>query len=432
MKRTWPTARALLLLPAVLAAPGAQAEGEKPTGWALQGLPIVGYNSDEGFGLGVKLLLLDRADGTYEPYRYSIWLQLFQTTGGISSHVLDFDAPNAFGTEWRLGGRLRYGFDKFAPYYGLGNTTEYQPELSDCDDRVALQANPDLCPGNPEFRGLRYYTYQLGTFPEIELNVRRALFGPWKIFAGYRFRLNELRAHYTGEDLGQTGDSRLIEDARGGLLTGLDGSVVDPVSVRLSEVVLAVQFDLRDQETSATDGMFHELAARVGSRFIGSQYDYWGVTVHLRYYRSIPFMERPPVLAFRLLGDVLGGEVPVFRLPTFGGLNGKDGLGGSTSIRGILKNRIQGAVKLLGNAELRWIPFAFEVWKQRFELGGVAFFDTGRVWSDLRFLDGGGLSSGVGGGLRVVWNREFVVRVDYGVGLSDPTRGFYIEFHQMF
>ena len=407
-------------------------EKQRPTGWALQGLPVVNYDSDEGFGFGGLLLLVDRADGTYEPYRYLISLQLFQTTGGISSHILKVDAPNAFGTRWRLGGRLRYGYDKFAPYYGLGNTAPYQPELWECDDRDALKVDPDVCPGNPAFRGLRYASYQLGTFPEIELDVRRTLAGPWKLYFGYRFRRNEVRAHYSAEDLGQAGDSRLVEDARAGLLTGYDGTAPDPVAFQLSELVLGIQFDQRDQEASPADGMFHELSTRVASRFIGSRFDYGGATLHLRFWKSIPIFSRPPVIGLRLLADALGGEVPISRLSSFGGLNGKEGLGGSNSIRGILKNRKQGAVKVLGNVELRWLPIAFEAWKQRFQFGAAAFGDAGRVWSDLRFQDGGGLSAGVGGGLRMTWNREFVFRVDYGVGLTDPTRGLYLEFNQMF
>jgi hypothetical protein len=37
-----------------------------------------------------------------------------------------------------------------------------------------------------------------------------------------------------------------------------------------------------------------------------------------------------------------------------------------------------------------------------------------------------------GGGLRVVWNDVFVIRADYGVGITDPTTGFYLELGQIF
>lgn len=431
---------ALLALAALSSAPARAQEAQpqpepparKPTGWALQGLPIVNYDSDEGFGFGGLLMLVDRADGTWEPYRYLISLQLFQTTGGISSHILKVDAPNAFGTGWRLGGRLRYGYDKFAPYYGLGNQSQYQPELWECADREALKSNPDVCPGNPAFRGLRYNSYQLGTFPELELDVRRTLAGPWKLYAGYRFRVNQIRAFYSAEDLGQTGDSILVEDAKAGRLTGYDATSTDPVSFQLSELVLGIQFDSRDQEASPGAGMFHEISGRVASRYIGSRYDYWGATLHLRAWQTIPISSRPPVIGLRVLADAQGGEVPLSRLQFFGGLNGKEGLGGSNSIRGLLKNRIQGAVKVLSNLELRWLPIAFEVAKQRFQFGGAAYLDAGRSWSDIRLQDGGGLSAGAGGGLRMTWNREFVFRVDYGVGLTEPTHGLYLEFNQMF
>ena len=55
-------------------------------------------------------------------------------------------------------------------------------------DRDALGSNPDLCPGNPDFRGAHYYAFDQRTFPSVMLHVRRSLSGPWQVAAGYRFR----------------------------------------------------------------------------------------------------------------------------------------------------------------------------------------------------------------------------------------------------
>ena len=58
--------------------------------------------------------------------------------------------------------------------------------------------------------------------------------------------------------------------------------------------------------------------------------------------------------------------------------------------------------------------------------------DAGRVWSDLGLSDGGGMTVSSGGGLRLLWNQVMVVRADYGVGITEPTQGFYLEMGHAF
>ncbi len=430
----------LLLLPAVAAgqgeAPSVEPEPSRPrpTGWAVQGLPLLNYNVDEGLGYGAMVMLVDRADGSYSPYRYSIVLQFFQTTRQIAAHRLSIDAPNVFGSPWRVGVDLSYAQNRLAPYYGLGNTSEYVSGFDSCADREALASNPDACPGNADFRGLRYYTYDIRGRPRVGLNVRRTLSGPFRLYLGYRLRMEQLRLRYPAEELGQSGDSRLMEDLDAGQLALPEsGSLAEEVlSWRTSELRAGVQYDSRDIEASPTSGMYHELSVRGGLGLLGSQSNYHGATLHTRlYHRVVPGYDRL-VAAWRGIVDVLGGEVPFFIMPSFGGLDGMDGLGGVFSARGLLKNRFQGPAKLLLNGELRWMPVSTTVLGQAFDFSLVGFVDSGRVWSNLDLRDGGGLNTAAGGGLRIAWNREFVVRMDYGLGITAPTTGFYLEFGQIF
>jgi outer membrane protein assembly factor BamA len=396
-------------------------------------VPIINFNTDEGFGYGALVMLVDRADGSYSPYRASLFAQFFQTTRNIASHKLTLDLPRFLQSEWRVGLTLNYYRSRFTPYYGLGNTSEYIEAYSSCEDREALATNPDVCPGNERFRGLRYYTFDVRGLPRIILNVRRELSEPFKLFLGYRFRGNRLWTRYSAEDLGQSGQSRLAEDLAAGRFAPTEGSQGTVMrSERTSEVTAGLQYDTRDQEASPTSGMFHEVAVRGAAGPIGSQLDYWGATLHARAWTPVvPGYERL-VAAGRVHFDVLGGEVPVTLLPDFGGLEGGDGIGGVFSARGILKRRFIGPVKLLLNAELRWTPLSLHPGGQDFDFSLVGFLDSGRVWSNLRFSEGGGLTTSAGGGLHIAWNREFVIRADYGLGLTEPTTGFYLEFGQMF
>jgi outer membrane protein assembly factor BamA len=401
-------------------------------GWDFQGVPILNFNTDDGAGYGALVMLVDRADGTYEPYRYSVLLQFFQTTRQVAAHIVNIDAPRFLQSQWRMGVDFAYLRTRFSPYYGLGNTAEHITPFTDCEDRDALKTNPDVCPGNPEFRGLRYYTYDEESLPRVRLNARRQLADEWQLFLGYRLRINRLRLRYSAEDLGQSGDSKLLEDAAAGVFGQYEGGLPDRLTERSSELLVGVQYDTRDIETSPTSGMFHEVALRAGLTPLGSQFNYWGGTLHARFFHPVVPGYRRLVMSWRGLFDAMGGDVPISLLPIYGGLDGRDGHGGVYSARGILSHRYQGPVKLLLNGELRWVPLSIEPGGQQFDFTLAGFVDSGRVWKDLKFAEGGGLKTSVGGGLRIAWNREFVIRMDYGVGITEPTTGFYLDFGHIF
>jgi hypothetical protein len=403
------------------------------TGWRVQGLPLINFNSDEGVGYGARVLLVDSGDGTQKPYRHSVMAQFFQTTRGVAAHRFVVDAPGFLESPWRLGLELALLNDRFSPYFGQGGAAVYTRDFASCEDREALEQDPNVCPGNAAFRGLRYYSYEQRTFPSIAFNARRSLQGPFQLALGYRFRLTQVNPRYGVEDLGQAGASRLEEDARAGLLTGWDGSEGGAATFRTAEVMAGLLYDTRDNEPAPVRGMFHELAARGAMEATGSAYRYWGATANLRFYHPL-FTDRL-VAALRLSADVMGGDVPFVLLSSFGGVewrNGWGGIGGVYTARGILKNRLQGKVKTLANGELRWKFLSAEPFDQRLDLTLVSFLDVGQVWTDLRFEDAGLARYSGGGGLRIAWEENFIVRLDYGVSPPDGTTGFYLDFNHLF
>jgi hypothetical protein len=423
-----------LFLGLALAANGEEpqpARVEPETGWSPQGLPLFSYSTDEGFGYGLRVLLVDHGTGEVQPYRYAITAQFYQTTKRIASHRLSLDAPRFLGSLNRIEMEAGWEIYKFFPYYGLGNSSTYQEQLDTCGNRDSLAVDPNVCPGNPAFKGLRYYRYNQETLPRIKLNLRRDLSGYWKLFAGYRFRLTRISPLYGSDDLGQQGTSQLILDAQAGKLTGFDGA--DPSQVfrrRTAELAGGLVYDGRDNEPAPTEGMFHELSLRGGLRPLGGQFNYWGANANLRFYHWLFPGYRHLVAALRVLFDVAGGEVPFFLLATTGGLSGPDGVGGDSTVRGLLADRLQGKVKALTNAELRWRFFSVP----HFEFGVVAALDAGRVWAELGKPDSGPIRAGAAAGLRIAWNRNFVIRFDYGFGISEPYAdgNIYLTFDEMF
>jgi hypothetical protein len=412
--------------------PRAEAPAEPRSGWRFAGLPLLNFNSDEGFGYGLRVLLVDPGDGSLKPYRTSVMAQFFQTTNGVAAHRLSTDALRFLGSAWRVGLDLSLINDRFAPYYGIAGASDYDADFNTCDDRDALDVSLDACPGNPEFRGLRYYSYEQRILPSVALNTRRSVKGPWQVALGYRFRLTRVKTRYDVEDRGQRRDSRLEEDARRGLLTGLEGGPRSD-TFRTAELTAGLLLDLRDNEPAPVRGMFHELAARGAAQATGSAFRYWGTTLNLRFYH--PVVSERLVAALRLMGDVLGGDVPFYLLNAFGGVEWRDGwsgIGGVFTGRGILKNRVQGKVKALVNGELRWLFLSSSPWNQKVDLTAVAFLDAGRSWADLDFRDDGLARYAGGGGLRIAWADNFIVRMDYGVSPGDGTSGFYLDFNHLF
>lgn len=417
--------------PPVQPLPGpAEAAEPAPSGWDPLFIPLAGFDTDQGVGYGLRAMLIWK--GPVKPYRLALIGQFFQTTREVAIHRIIVDAPEVFGSKWRAGLDFSYRADRFSPYYGLGNDSVYDQELDACAARAALAEDPDTCPDNPRFRGLRYYVYDKRTLPRISLTLRRELSGPWKTFGAYRFNLTTIRTEYP-QDLGQRTDSRLVEDAKAGLLTGYDGASKAPFQLRTGELTAGLIFDSRDHEPAPMSGMFNELSLRGGTPLLGSQFSYWGVNTHLRIYnRLIPGYDRL-VGAARVLFDVMGGEVPFNMLASFGGVSGgEEGVGGITTVRGIFKNRYQGRQKLAFSTELRWRFAETQLFGQDLDFTTVLGVDGGHAWRELGFQGGGRPHLSGAGGLRIAWNRFMIIRFDYARALTESSQGWYIDFDHTF
>src|SRR3569623_3196024 len=88
-------ARADKLAPAALA--------RKNEGGYFTGLPLAAYSPDLGFGGGARVYYYwdgHRDDPLFAttPYLYRVFLQAFESTGGVQIHWLGIDAPKLAGT----------------------------------------------------------------------------------------------------------------------------------------------------------------------------------------------------------------------------------------------------------------------------------------------------------------------------------------------
>lgn len=403
------------------------------TGYRWLPIPQVNFNSDTGLGYGLRFEVFNYGHRQKKPYESYLRVQFYRTNRGIDAHRILFDLPWIRGSRWRVNGGVHIQSELNAPWYGVGQDSEYVADHNTCADRDALKIDPDVCPDNPDFRGLYYYSYRSFT-PRTEVILRYKYNGPWQFFGGHRLRFGKFNTHYQSEDLGQSGDSRLLEDlAAGEPIVGLtvraDGSVA---LSRLAEVQLGFAYDTRDHEPSPTAGSWHEVSVRLGSPLFGGQFWYWGLTANARHYRALDRKKRL-VLGLRTVFDAAGGDVPFYHLSRVGGMMSFDALGGYGSVRGLSRNRYVGKVKLVANGELRIRAWTFFVRDHRIDLGAMVGIDAGRVWGDVSLADP--LSNwqvAALTGFRGTYDDSIVLCADYGRLLNERSQGAFLRIGHMY
>ncbi len=349
--------------------------------------PIITYNSDIGLGLGLGLAIFDYGEGR-RPYRHALLLSGFISTELAQKHTIDWSAPNIGGSGLSL--RVKTQFDRQidAMYFRLGNLAPYDPRYTN--------------PRNAAFVSKKYYLFRHST-PSLNTQLRIPLSGPFELWAGYSFRYH------------------LVEPYQDSLLSierplGVDGGVT-------SMLHFGLILDTRDRPTATSAGHWIELSLRASPKLLGSSTNFGGLTLaDHHFFNPVGGL----VLANRVLLDMQIGSVPFSELNQFGDTAMTDGLGGAWSMRGFSANRFIGKIKLLINPEIRYRFLTWRWWRQRFDLSVVGFLDAGRVWRDYA-ADGplGKIHVSGGGGLRLVWDQNFLARFEVGGSREGPR--FFVE-----
>lgn len=351
-----------------------------PRGREFTILPSLNYDADEGFGYGAFAEVYDYGRGV-RPYRYTVQPTVFLTTEGRRDVTVFFDAPRVAGA-WRITAFAGREHQLAAPWYGAGNASTYDSALEE-------GANP------------YYYRYdRLRTRLTADVQHRIARL-PMRALVGLGFVSH--RVDPTPFDSGTT------------LLAQQLGTTVALRTHRSSYVRVGLVMDTRDREIGAQRGWWNEVLVERASRALGATSEFTRVSGTVRAY--VPVATRL-TLAERLVVQGISAGAPMEELPTIGSsFKPLDGLGGSSSLRGVPKDRYQGRSLALLNSELRWHvgDIAFPRRTVHVVLNG--FVDAGRVWqgawrdpSGSGWLDG--LHVGVGGGARLGLGESFVLAGD--------------------
>lgn len=379
--RTLPVA-ALASLAFLLTVPTPGAgQGALPTGLEVGVLPAVNFDSDDGFGYGVLAALYQYGGGGLAPYEWSLQPEIFLTTEGRRDVKVFFDAPHLLPDGWRMTAFLGTEKHIATPYYGVGNDTRFEETLA-ADD------GPDPF----------YYrfgrTRDSGTF----MLQRPLAASPLRFLVGGGIQ--------------RTSITPVPEE---------DGTTLYALQVGADEEVTWTNFvrgglvwDTRDRESGPSAGSWTELLVQWVDDGLGADFSYWRWTFISR--RYVPLTDRV-VFAHRYLVRGISEGAPVYdlyRVQT--SFEQQEGLGGSKTVRGLLKNRFVGRGMLVWNAELRWRAADFRLLGRDAHLVLSAFLDQGRVWEGGVRLDEllSDLHRGWGGGARIGLGENFVVALDAG------------------
>jgi outer membrane protein assembly factor BamA len=208
------------------------------------------------------------------------------------------------------------------------------------------------------------------------------------------------------------------DQAKGGAVTNLSVGLVA---------------DTRDNEPNPNRGIWSEAMFIASPGFLWNDNPYYKFVVsHRQYFTILP---NTLTFAYRLNYQTSLGSNPMpwYMLNyTFSTFDDREGLGGSKTLRGILRNRVVGEGFALGNFELRWKFAKFEFLKQNWYLALSPFVDVARItkpyaypetFKDTPFYgtpDSWHLSYGAG--LHIALNQNFIVAVDYGMAANNGTK----------
>jgi outer membrane protein assembly factor BamA len=362
----------------------------------VSGVPALNFDADEGFGYGVVLALYGY-DASPTSYRWTVQPTVFLTTQGRRDYTLFFDAPARPQHPWRFTGFVGREQQLSAPYYGVGNESAYDATLE---------------------RGSTRYFYRYGRDrSRATADVQHAVWKPaLRVLLGAGASID--RINLTPFDSGHT------------LIQG-ELSNRTPVTGHTNYVRAGLTWDTRDREIGTQSGTWADVIVQRADKSLGASSDYTRWTTTARHYQ--PLGARL-TLANRLLVQNTTGNAPFYILSEVQTTQKpQDGLGGSSTVRGLPKDRYVGNGIAVTNNEVRWRAADFTLRGRPSSLVLSGFVDAGRVWTDGVDLSTAArdLHAGYGGGARLAFGSSFVIAMDIGHS-AQSTAPIYIGLGYLF
>ena len=429
------------------------------TGYNFGPLPAVAFDADKGFQLGALLNIYDFGDGsTYPNTRQQWYFEASFFTKGSQLFVVSYD--NRFlipGVRWSSTLTLTndkamdfYGFNGYMSYYDhekvaagkdKGNHTDYIYTPKYRVNRLAMLFKTDFT-GN---------LWQNKLFWEAGYHLSY-------IKQGYKdkqaLNLDKINKNKEDYKMFPADETPIFDMYREWGIISED----EAWGGWNSTVRLGLLFDTRDKEGAPSRGVWAEAHATIAPKWLGTTNPYYRYSATFRHY--LPIVKNDILtFAYRLNYEgTIGESAPYYVLPfitVMGPSYDRDGMGGYRTIRGLMRNRVQGLDVASYNAELRWRFVNFTLWNQNIAFGLSAFSDGTMVTRnyDMSFqrtdvgtpeytaakaeydeymARSGNRTSDrphitVGAGLRFIMNQNFIVAFEYGLPISKFSKDEFIK-----
>jgi len=341
---------------------------ERDEGSSLIPLPVIFYQPETGVGFGASGVYLFQLGGPAD----SAVQRLPSVVSAIGIYTTKSQIIAAVQTElYPASGRYRYigelSYSKFpTKLWGIGNDT-------------------------PDEREEDYTPVTFNLMLEAQRRLRRG----W--YAG-------VTAQFAYRELKEVTEDGLLDS---GLIPGSEDG-------RIIGAGLLLLRDTRESTWFPRSSSFHQIRGMLYDGVVGSNYDYFSLTVDLRKYTPV-FGSH--VVAVRALGEGVVGDPPFDLLPQ---------LGGDVLLRGYYQGRYRDKDLVAFQAEYR-----APVW---WKLGAVGFVSAGQVAPELSGLRMDAFHPAAGFGLRfLIQDEEGVqIRADYAWGFDVESSGFYINIGEAF
>lgn len=437
----------------LLASHKIMAQGDVKTGWNFGALPSVAFDADLGFQYGALTNIFYYGDGsTYPEYMHSIYAESAYTTKKNGLFRLDFDSRSLI-PDHQLTIDIAYIPDAMCDFAGFnGYQSVYNAEWS--DDESA------------DYRSRAFYKYRRNMF-RATADIQGSLSDlvKWNIGCGaFIFDVSDVNIGKLNR--GQSDDKKLpdidglFEKYRQwGLLkpNETDGGFFPYIHAGLS-------YDSRNFSSAPSSGIWADAFLTYTASF-GDRSNFNSLKLNANFRQYISIGTPRLVFAYRVGAQFsLAGDTPFYMSGYHNVLQLKrvlyESLGGSSSMRGVMRCRVLSRGFALANIEMRIKLVNFDVGSQHFYVAVNPLVDVGMVLQPFD-IDENKVREAVastgdnvddyfkfdksdiykphasgGMGLKVAMNENFIFSVDWATPFNEQDNGkksnLYVKMGYLF
>ena len=400
-------------------------------GLTFGALPAISFDSDLGFQYGALVNFYLYGDGSRFPkYNHSLYLELSTYTKGTSIARLRYDSEMLI-PKVRTTVDISYVTDQLSDFYGFnGYQSIFNADLSKTT-HIFYKNERNMFRAKADFQG---------SFGESKLG--------WVAgYTYYNFAIDSVNVSKLGLHSVQ-GGALFQRYQQWGLINKAEAN-----GGSINYFKLGLKYDSRDQLACPMKGIYTEAVIQTAPKFLNETFPHTKMAVIHRQYFTLA---KDLSFAYRLDYQMTLGNnhVPYYAQPllitSYLVAATNQGLGGKSSIRGILRNRVIGDNVGFGNFEFRYKFLRFEMLNQNFYVGTNVFFDSGIILKPIAIefanisasdkaayfndYSPGKFHSAAGIGLKIGWNENFIISADFGKALNkqDGNMGSYIGLNYLF